>query len=198
MKKLMVIITSFILFGCSSSRIPIPATEYIDLQNVNYSYFEIVYNDATFLSQISKKLADEKWDQARIMSEVYVSQRRNLYNSVEKEVYNNLSKTYNKQTSDLLKNTLNEFHDLIWKLDKIVFETNFNYKTSMDIYTRIGDLEKYIFLYSNKSTNVSLSLLNIVFYPEQNFKKHGLDQIIIFIKEFQQQVEELNDFLDNV
>ncbi|OEF99322.1 hypothetical protein BHF71_01655 [Vulcanibacillus modesticaldus] len=178
MKKIfaMIILLSIFVVGCNiNTSIKLKESDVID---ISYHYFERVYTNAMFFSNVAITLNEmDASDNRKLEYLIYymdgykkAMERVNLYNDVEKIVFDNaLSKYYDQELLYDTKTVLRELNLLVFKLShniKQQLNRPIDSNKMKQISNSLHDLSRNLYPFDSTPAQDDLTLYNIFVYPK--------------------------------
>ncbi|GAA4709714.1 hypothetical protein [Brevibacillus fulvus] len=167
----------FICFIAAGCQVQLKPTEQLNFTEIQRSYYEIVYNDSTFLAGIANMLNTNPMTDVSCYADGYLTalQNRRLYEEVSPVVYDQLGKELGDQLASQYIHIVSELPKLAmatgeWLAKKQVAPGSPQYRQLADEYQQLSAL-----LWDSP-----VPLAEILAYPGANAKKLGratLDQL---------------------
>jgi hypothetical protein len=166
-----------VLLSCwflSACNLQIKQQVQVDLQNIQQSYFEQLYNDSSYVAEAAVLLQTEKLNEAAYYTIGYATgiERRNLYKEVEQEALEKLAKEYDQDVAEQAKMITAKLPDLIRQIEVLLTQKEFS--VNSDKWTKLT--EKLVKL-STLLWDSPEPLWAIFSYPARSSKEHDPETI---------------------
>lgn len=161
-------------------------------QNIQYAYFEHVYNDSQYFGELNKMLQEKKIDKATNFTSGYIIAvtRNDLYNSFEDLALKYLQTEYDESLSRNAIFTSKELHDLIWTFDEVLSRRKFDIESLEwdELTNKLNQL--YILLWDRPYGGDFWALLS---YPYQSKEKFNVSEIEFQINQLSTTISEIKE-----
>lgn len=199
MLSLILVLTS----GCNKDAADINEDE---IRMLAYTYSENVFNNYRYVGSISDFLGNANGKEITLESlQMYVSgykqgnSRMKIYESVENIISLYFAKHYNEQIIAKLFDANRKLTQLTRQLNDLLTEEHIAAELSanqiIELRERIDDLLIYVY---PEQDETDINLYTLITKPEKLLEKYTVTDIDIFFMNFNNAMEQLNNFIEQV
>jgi hypothetical protein len=207
MKKILIILSLILVLtsGCNKDAADISEDE---IRMLAYTYSENVFNNYRYVGSISDFLGNANGKEITLESlQMYVNgykqgnSRMKIYESVENIISLYFAKHYNEQTIAKLFDANCKLTQLTRQLNDLLTEEHAAAELSanqiIELRERIDDLLIYVYP-EQEQDETGINLYTLITKPEKLLEKHTVTDIDIFFMNFNNAMEQLNNFIEKV
>jgi len=185
--------------GCDKDAADISEDE---IRMLAYTYSENVFNNYRYVGSLSDFLGNANGEEITLESlQMYVSGykqgngRKKIYESVENIISLYFAKHYNEQIIAKLFDANRKLSQLTVQLNDLLTEEHIAAK--LELRERIDDLLIYVYP-DQEQDETGINLYTLITKPEKLLEKHTVTDIDIFFMNFNNVMEQLNNFIEQV
>ena len=191
--------------GCDKDAADISEDE---IRMLAYTYSENVFNNYRYVGSLSDFLGNANGEEITLESlQMYVSGykqgngRKKIYESVENIISLYFAKHYNEQIIAKLFDANRKLSQLTVQLNDLLTEEHIAAELTaneiIELRERIDDLLIYVYP-DQEQDETGINLYTLITKPEKLLEKHTVTDIDIFFMNFNNVMEQLNNFIEQV